>query len=131
VSDPRLQDRVGRQPDGVADPLGLEQLVELGLGERRVAAEVEGEAPAAVAGDHRHQHRAPRVGAVDVAGAQHAALEVAELVEDEQRVVARAAEVAVPGRAFLLPERGALGAVQVEDDAVRRPEPMHPVDPGT
>jgi hypothetical protein len=52
VADPLLQDRVGRQADGVADPLGLEQLVELGLGERRVAAEVEREAAPAVAGDH-------------------------------------------------------------------------------
>ena len=102
VPDPLLQDRVGRQADGVADALGLEQLVELGLGERRVAAEVEGEAPPAVAGDHRHQHGAPLVGAVDVAGPQQAALEVAELVEDEQRVVTGAAEVAVPGRALLL-----------------------------
>ena len=48
VCDPLLQDRVGRQANGIADALGLEQLVELGLGERRVAAEVEDKAPVAI-----------------------------------------------------------------------------------
>ena len=56
MPDPLLQDRVGRQADGVADPLGLEQLVQLGLGERRVAAEVEREAAPAVARDDRLEH---------------------------------------------------------------------------
>ena len=31
MPDPLLQDRVGRQPDSVADVLGLEQLVDVGL----------------------------------------------------------------------------------------------------
>jgi hypothetical protein len=83
VPDPFLQDRVGRQADGIPRALGLEQLVQLGLGEAGVTAEVEGEAALAIAGDHRHQHRAPIVGAMDVAGPQGAALEVAELVEHE------------------------------------------------
>ena len=48
-------------------------------------------------------------------------------VENEQRVITRAAKVAVPGRALLLPLGRALGTVHVEDDAVRRPPPMHPV----
>jgi hypothetical protein len=129
MPDPFLQDGIGRQPDGVADPLRLEQLVDLGLGEAGVTTEVEVEAALAVAGDDRLEHRAPTVGAVDVARPQQAALEIAELVEQEQRVVAGTAEVAVPGRAFLLPERGALRAVHVEDDAVRRPALVHPVDP--
>jgi hypothetical protein len=43
-------------------------------------------------------------------------------------VVAGAAEVAVVGRALLLAEGGALRAVHVEDDAVRRPVRVHPVD---
>ena len=48
VSDPLLQDRVGRQADGVADALGFQQLVQLRLGEGRVAAEVEDKAPVAI-----------------------------------------------------------------------------------
>ena len=65
-----------------------------------------------------------------VAGPQGAALQVAELVEHEQRVVTGTAEVAVPGRALLLAMGRALGAVHVEDDAVWRLARVHPVDPG-
>jgi hypothetical protein len=129
MADPRLQDRVGRQADGVLDALGFQGLVQLGLGEGRVAAEVQLDAARAVASEHRLQDRAPVVRAVDVARPQEAALQVAELVEQEQRVIAGAAEVAVPGRALLLPVGRALRAVQVEDDPVRRPARVHPVDP--
>jgi hypothetical protein len=67
VSDPLLQDRVGGEPDGVADVLRLEQFVDLGLGEAGITTEVEVEAALAVAGDDRLEYRAPTVGAVDVA----------------------------------------------------------------
>ena len=53
VTDALLQDLVGRQADGVADTLRFQQLVELGLGERRVAAEPKRQAALTVAGDHR------------------------------------------------------------------------------
>ena len=88
------------------------------------------EAPLTVAGDHRLQHRAPAFGAMSIARPQDAALQVAELVEDEQRVVTGTAEVPVPGRALLLAMGRALVTVHVEDDAVWRPPLMHPVDRG-
>ena len=96
VLNPPLQHLVGRQADRVANAFGLQQLVDLGLGERRVGAEVEGDAPIAVAGDDRLQHQAPVFGAVGIAAPQQTTLQVAELVEQEERMVARAAEVAVP-----------------------------------
>ena len=102
---------------------------DLGLGERRIGAEVEIDAPLAVAGDHRLQHQAPVLGAMDVAGPEPAALQIAELVEHEQRVVTGAAEVTVPDRAFLLAVGRALGTVHVEDDAVGRLAFVHAVDP--
>jgi hypothetical protein len=40
VADPLLQDTIGRQADGVLDSLGLQQLVQLRLGEGRIGAEV-------------------------------------------------------------------------------------------
>jgi hypothetical protein len=129
VSDPLLQDTVGRQPDGVADVLRLEQVIDLGLGEASIAAEVEDEATFAVARDHRLEHRSPALRAVDVARPQGTALEVAELVEHEQRMVAGAAEVTVVGRTLLLAPGRALRAVDVEDDTVRRSALVHPVDP--
>src|SRR5262245_6105513 len=125
VPDPLLQDRIGRQADGVADTLSLQQLVELGLGERRVAAEPKRQAALTVAGDHRLQHRAPAFGAMSVARPQGAAFQVAELIEYEQRMVTGTAEMAVPGRALLLAMGRALGTIHVEDDAVRRLSLMH------
>jgi hypothetical protein len=121
---------VGRQADGIADALGLQQLVDLGLGEGGIGPEVEGGAPVAVAGDHRLQHQAPVFGAVGIAGPKEAALQVAELVEQEQRVIAGAAEVAVPDRAFLLAVGRALRAVHVEDDRAGQLAFVDAVDPG-
>ena len=69
------------------------------------------------------------MGAVHVVGAQRATLQVAELVEHEQRVIAGAAEVAVIGRALLLTECRAHGAVHVEHHAPRRIVVVNPVDP--
>jgi len=66
---------------------------------------------------------------VDVAGPEPAALQIAVLIEHEQRVVAGAAEVTVPDRAFLLAVGRALGTVHVEDDAVGRLAFVHAVDP--
>jgi hypothetical protein len=126
VADPPLQHLVGRQ----ADAFLLQQRVDLGLGERRIGAEVEVNAPFAVAGDHRLQHQAPVLGAMDIAGPQPAAFEITILVEHKERVITGAAEVAVPGRTFLLAVGRALGAVHVEDDATRRLAVMDPVDPG-
>jgi hypothetical protein len=101
VSDPLLQDTVGRQADGVADVLGLEQLVDLGLGEAGVTAEVEDEATFAVARDHRFEHVPPALRAV-----------------------------AVPSRALLLAVGRTFRAVHVEDDAVRWATLVHPVNSG-
>jgi hypothetical protein len=41
-------------------------------------------------------------------------------LKNKERVITGAAEVAVPGRTFLLAVGPALGAVHVEDDAARR-----------
>ena len=51
------------------------------------------------------------MGAVHVARTQGATLQIAELVEHEQRVIARAAEVTVVGRALLVTVGRADGAV--------------------
>jgi len=50
----------------------------------------------------RGEHVLPAVGAVDMAGTKLTAFEITELVEQEQRVVAGAGEVAVVRGAFLL-----------------------------
>ena len=68
MADPLLQEVVGRQADGVADALGLERLVQLGLGEGRIATKVEIKAVLTVTGDHRLEHGAPVFRAVHVPG---------------------------------------------------------------
>src|SRR5271169_7262203 len=82
-----------------------------------------------VAGDHRLQLRAPTVGAVHVARAQGAPLDIAELVEHEQRVVAGTAEMPVVSAAFLLAVSRALARIHVEHDGPRRSPLVHLVDP--
>jgi len=66
---------------------------------------------------------------VNVAGAQGAPLQIAELVEHEQRVIAGAAEVPVVGAAFLLAVSRALARIHVEHDDLRRSPRVHLVDP--
>ncbi len=129
MGDVALQHPVRGEPDGVEHAFGFEIIVYLRRGEGRVSPEIETDRACLVAIHDGNQHVAPSVGAVDVAGAQGAALQVAELVEHEQRVIAGAAEVAVVGRAFLLAMGRADGAVHVEHDQLRRLAVVNPVDP--
>jgi hypothetical protein len=57
---------------------------------------------------------------VNVAGTQSAAFQIAELVEDEQRMVADAAEVPVVGRVLLIAESRADTGVHVQHDSSHR-----------
>jgi hypothetical protein len=114
-----LQDGICRQPDRVPDPLGFKEFVDLGISESRVAAKIEPLHDAPVAGDHRLQHRAPFGGAVHVARTQRTPLQIAKLVEHEQRVVAGAAEMAIVGAAFLLAVGRALARIHVEHNHLR------------
>src|SRR6516165_8002074 len=131
VPDPALQYAVGRQPDRVADALSFEEFVHLGIGESCVAPEIQTLYDAPVAGNHRLQHRAPAVGTVHIAWPQSAALDIAELVEYEQRVIAGAAEMAVVGAAFLLAIGRALARINVEHDGSWRPPLVHLANPLT
>src|SRR6516165_3276781 len=113
----------------IAHALGFEELVDLGIGEGRVASEIKPLHPVSVAHDHRLQHRAPAIRAMDVTGSQSAPLDIAELVEHEQRVIAGAAEMAVIGAAFLIAVGRALARIHVEHDGLRRSSLVHLVDP--
>ena len=83
VPDPLLQDPVSRQSDCVADALGFEKFVDLGIGKGGVAPEVEALHASPATRDHRLQHRAPAIGAVHVARPQRAALDITKLIEHE------------------------------------------------
>jgi hypothetical protein len=66
---------------------------------------------------------------VHVAASQNAPLDIAELVEYEQRVIAGAAEMAVVGAAFLVAISRTFARIHVEDDGLRRSLPVHVVEP--
>jgi hypothetical protein len=85
--------------------------------------------PLAIADDYRLQDEAPIRGAVDVDRHEESPLDIAELVELEQRVVAVTAEVSVPRRALLSSVGWALGTIHVENDAVGTFAGVDPVDP--
>src|SRR5206468_9139211 len=58
VSDPVLQDPVGRPRDRITHTLGFEELVDLGVGEGRVATEIETLQDVPVKGDPARQSSA-------------------------------------------------------------------------
>jgi hypothetical protein len=124
-----LQHGVGLDPDGIPEGFLLQQAQQLRAGERRVAPEELGDVEIPVACDDRQQHAPPVLGAGAVAPPEHDPLQVAELVEQEQRVVARTAEVAVVGAALLTAVGLADGAVHVEDQLGELTVRMGLVDP--
>src|SRR5215470_5092930 len=102
IADAVLEDPVGRQADRIFDLLGFQELVDLRHGERCVSAEIDTRELALVASNDRLEHAVPAVGAVHVAGTQGAAFEITELVEHEQRMIAGAGVMPVPGAHLLL-----------------------------
>src|SRR3954471_13959975 len=86
---------------------------------------------APVTSNYRLQHRAPAIGAMDVARPQRAPLDIAELVEHEQRMITGAGKVAIVGTAFLLPISRAFARIHVEYHGLRPSPPAHLVDPLT
>jgi len=66
---------------------------------------------------------------VNVARSKRASLQIAELVEHEERMVARASEMAVPDALLLLAVGWADAGVHVEDDLVDRAGGANAIDP--
>ena len=90
MADPLLQDAVRRQTNRVFDPLGFEILVDLGIGEAGVGAKINARDLAPIPRHDRLKHAVPSIGAVDVARTKRASFQIAELVEHEERMIARA-----------------------------------------
>src|ERR1700758_1877294 len=129
MANPLLQNAVCRQADRVFDPLGFEKLVNVWIGEGGVSAKINAQDFSFVAFDNQLEHALPAIGAVDVAGTQHAAFQIAKLVEEEQWMVTGAAIVAVPEAHLLLAMGGTGARIHVEHDAARRTAIMDLIDP--
>ena len=129
VADPVLQDVVLRQTDSILDLLGFEILVDIGIGEARVGAEIAARDLALISPYDGLQHSVPSVSAVNIAGTKRAAFQVTELVEHEQRMIAGTFVMTVPDAALLFTVRRAHARIHVEQDATGRPAVMNAVDP--
>ncbi len=75
------EDLVDFEADGVFVTFGFQEFVEVRQGKGSIPSEIAARVPFPVALDDRPQNVAPAVGAVDVAGAQGAPFQIAELVE--------------------------------------------------
>lgn len=124
-----LQNTIGTQPDGIEVALRFQHLVEVRNGKRGVVPEEPHQVTASISRYDRLQNLFPSVGAVHIAGAQSTPFELPKLVEHEQRVIAQAAEMAVPRGAFLCAVGRADRAVHVQRDPFGRHSRVYPVDP--
>jgi hypothetical protein len=120
---------VGGQTDRVLEALRLQVLVHVGQREGRIAAQQSAQVLATIPRNHRVEHLAPTVGAVDVARAERASLQIPVLVEHKERVITGAGEVAVVGRALLRAVGRAHAAVDVEHQRGSCALPLRAVDP--
>jgi hypothetical protein len=82
-------------------------------GEGGISSKVASQPSFPITGDHRLQHVAPVMGAMDGAGAQRASLQVAELVENEQEMVVGAAEMAIVDRALMVARTTSFGGQRI------------------
>jgi len=98
---------VAGRADRIEKSFGLQIRIDLRCRERGVGTEIAAARPLPVSGDHRPQQVMPALDRVDLAGRQGASLQVAELVEDEQRMMAATAEVAAPSS----PSRSAIARI--------------------
>jgi len=71
-----------------------------------------------IAGNDRLEDVFPAIGAVNVARMERASFQIPELIEHEERMVTRAAEVAVPNAALLIGMRWAYTRIYIKHDAV-------------
>ena len=129
IADTLLQNAIGRQPDRVLVAFGRQELVDLGVGKGGIGAEVAAEVALPVAGHDRFEHVLPAVRRMNVARAQRRTLQIAELVEHEQRVIAGAGEVAVVGGAFLIAMGRTDTRIHIEHDGRWRAAVTNAVDP--
>ena len=123
------QDVARRQPDGVEITCLFQSFVERRDRIGGIGPEEPQDVPRGIVGDDRIEDAPLAIGTVDVAIAQGAAFQHAELVEQEVGVVAGAVEMSVPGGPLLIAVGGADRAVNVQHNELQPVTVMEPVDP--
>ena len=87
-----LKNSIGFGTDDVFVILTFQKFIKVRRCKSGVPSEIAAQVPFPVTLDDRFQNVAPAVGAMNIAGVQRTPLKVTELVEQEQRMVAGAAE---------------------------------------
>ena len=113
-----LKHLISRQADCVLETLSLQELVDLRVHEGGIGLEVKAHLKRLVSRHHESKNIMPTIGGVDVAGSKRTAFQIAELIEDEQRVMAGAAEVTIVGRTFLLAIGWADAGIHIQHDGL-------------
>ena len=98
---PALKNAIGAKTDGVGITFHLQRFIEARDGEGGIGPEKPHQPSIRISCNDRLQNALPVVRAVHISGTQGATLQMAELIEDEQRMVAHAAKVTVPSGALL------------------------------
>ena len=97
-----LQNLVGLQPDGISKLIIFQIIKQFRNGESRICTQIFApKARPAVAFDDGLKYILPIICAMNIAGTKSATLQVAVLVEDEQRMIAVLGKVAVIGGTLL------------------------------
>jgi hypothetical protein len=123
------EDVVGRQSDGIDIVSLLQPRIDRRAGTGGVSAEEPEDVAFGIAGDHRVRNIPPAIGTVDVAVAQGAAFQHAELVKQEVWVVAGAVKMPHRGEPFLIAVGGADRDVHVQHDEFQCVTVIESVDP--
>ena len=126
-----FQDGVGFETNGVKVTFFLQHSVQRRIGEGGIATKEFRDVQVTIPIDYRQEYPPPELRAGVIAASQHRSLQVAILIEQEQRVIAHALEVPVIGRALLTAVGLTDGAVHVENQCFQRLSLMHRVDPAT
>ena len=124
-----LQHGVRLQPDRVQVALRFEKHVQLWDGERRITTKVLRDGRVAVTSKHRLQYQAPVVGTGHVPIPQQRPLQIAQVVEAEDGMIAGAFEMAVVRRTFLPSVGLAHRTVEVENQLVEGTTFVNAINP--
>lgn len=101
MGDVILGNVIVRKPNRVLVSFGFKELADLEVREGCIGTERAGRVPLCESRNHGFQNIVPAVGGVEVTGSQSAAFQITVLIKNEQRMIARSAEVVVVGCSLL------------------------------
>ena len=118
MTDSRLENLICGKADRVLNPFGFQELVHIRLSEGSITSKGDSFDGSLIAGNDRLEDVFPAIGAVDVSGTKRASLQIAELIEHEERMVTRATKMPVPDAVLLITMSWAYTRIHIKHDAV-------------